>query len=200
MTKKDKNIDAYIANSKPFAQPILKHIRKLVHQACPEVEETMKWGFPHFIYRGILCGMASFQEHCAFGFWKGSLMKDPHGVLDKDHANAMGQFGRIANLQDLPPEHVIISYIQEAMKLNEEGIKLPKKITAKKKLPIPDDFNNALKKNKKALEHFENFPPSKQQDYIEWVVEAKQQATREKRIATAVGWLSEGKSRNWKYE
>ncbi len=201
MAIRDERIDAYIANAKPFAQPILKHIRELVHKACPEVEETIKWSFPHFNYKGMMCSMASFQEHCVFGFWKGALMQDPHNVMDKARENAMGHFGRLASIQDLPAESTILAYIKEAMQLNDAGVKLSKKAPAKQKeLAIPDYFLTAVKKNKKATHTFENFSYSKKKEYVEWVTEAKQQGTQEKRLATAVEWLSEGKSLNWKYE
>jgi uncharacterized protein YdeI (YjbR/CyaY-like superfamily) len=201
MGKKNKFIDDYINNAEPFARPILLHLRNLVHQACPEVEESLKWKFPHFGYKGMMCGMASFQKHCVFGFWKSALLKDPHNVLGKTEENAMGQFGRITCRSDLPSDEIIIAYIHEAMQLNDQGIKLPKKSAVQKpQLVIPEYFLLALKKNKQALNTFENFPPSKKRDYVEWITEAKQEATREKRMATAVEWLSEGKSRNWKYE
>lgn len=193
-------IDSYISKAKPFAQPILKHLRKLVHQACPDVEETIKWGFPHFIYKGILCCVAAFQNHCALTFWKGKLLKDPHQIIDKSPVHSMGHVGRLTSLQDLPADHIILAYLQEAMQLNDEGISLPKKPAKKKTLAIPEDFLTAVKKNKAALKTFESFPPSKKQDYIEWITEAKQKATRTKRLATSVEWLSQGKSRNWKYE
>jgi len=201
MDTQDKQIDAYIENSKPFAKPILRHLRKLVHQICAEVVETTKWNFPHFEYKGMLCFMAAFQEHCAFGFWKGSIMKDPHKIMDKDRAFAMGQFGRIKSLQDLPPNEILLEYLREAIRLNEEGIKVPKKPAAPKaKLEIPDFFLAALQKNNTALKVFQGLSISKKKEYLDWIVEAKQEATREKRLANALIWLSEGKSRNWKYE
>lgn len=197
---KDKRIDAYIEKSKPFAQPILKYFRKLVHEACPEVEETIKWGAPHFNYKGLYCGMASFQEHCAFGFWKGSIMQDPHHVLDKGRENGMGQFGRITSLDDLPEEKIILEYLKEAMQLNDEGVKVPKKPKAPVSFKLPDYFAEALSQNKKAQDHFERFPPGKKKEYVCWLAEAKQEATREKRLKTAIEWIAEGKGRNWKYE
>jgi hypothetical protein len=133
MVIRDERIDAYIENSKPFAQPILEHIRKLVNEACPDVEETIKWRFPHFNYKGMMCSMASFQGHCAFSFWKGSIMKDPYNVMDKARENSMGCFGRLTDLKDVPSDEILLEYIKEAMKLNEKGIKLPKKVAAKDK-------------------------------------------------------------------
>lgn len=198
MGTKDKRIDAYIAKSADFAQPILRHIRETVHEACPDVEETMKWSHPHFQYKGMLCGMASFKEHCALGFWKGSLIFD-----GKQGKNAMDPFGRIASIQDLPSKSVLLRYIRKARQLNDDGVKMakpPRPKGEKKELVVPDYFQAALKKNKKALTTFENFSYSKKKDYIEWVAEAKSDETRKRRIETSVEWLAEGKSRNWKYE
>jgi uncharacterized protein YdeI (YjbR/CyaY-like superfamily) len=192
----DPRIDAYIEKSADFAQPIMIHLRKLVHKACPDVEETVKWGSPHFDYKGSLAGMASFKEHCAFGFWK-------HSLLDQKELNrdAMGSFGRITSNKDLPSDKAIISLIHQAMELNEKGIKVAKKPAApKKELVVPDELANALAKNKKAKAAFEGFSYSHRKEYIEWITGAKTEPTRIKRLATTVGWLSEGKSRNWKYE
>jgi hypothetical protein len=133
--------DAYIKAAAPFAQPILTHLRELVHKACPEVEETIKWGFPHFDYKGVLCSMAAFKSHCAFGFWKSSLMKDSANVMAVENREAMGNFDRITSLEDLPGDKVLLAYIKEARKLNEDEVKLPprKKTTEKKsawRLPL----------------------------------------------------------------
>jgi uncharacterized protein YdeI (YjbR/CyaY-like superfamily) len=200
MAKKDPRIDAYISKAQPFAQPVLKHLRKLVHATCPEVEETIKWSFACFDYKGIFCSMASFKQHCTFGFWKTALLKDPKGILDSKN-EAMGSLGRITGMQDLPTDKIIIDFIKQAMKLNEEGVKLPprKKITDSKPLPVPPYLKTALGKNKKAKEHFENFPPGQKKEYILWLTEAKTEETRDKRMKQAVKWISEGKIRNWKY-
>jgi uncharacterized protein YdeI (YjbR/CyaY-like superfamily) len=196
MPKIDPRVDAYIANAADFAKPILKHLRKLVHQACPDVEETIKWSFTSFTYKGILCGLASFKNHCTFGFWKSDL------VLGKEQKDgAMGSFGRLTKLSDLPSDAVITGYIKKAMKLNDEGVKVPRPARAvKKELVAPDYFISAVKKNRKALQAFENFSYSHKKEYVEWVSEAKREETRAQRLATAVQWLSQGKSRNWKYE
>ncbi len=197
MARKDPRIDAYIAKAADFAKPILNHLRKLVHAACPDVEETMKWSFPHFDYKGMLCSMAAFKEHCAFGFWKSTL------VLEKDAAqeSAMGQFGRIASLSDLPGDKMLIGYIKKAVALNDTGIKNPTRPRqkVKKELVVPDYFLAALKKNKKALTAFENFSNSHKKEYVEWITEAKREETRAKRIKTTIDWIAKGKSRNWKY-
>ncbi|HVZ98077.1 MAG TPA: YdeI/OmpD-associated family protein [Chitinophagaceae bacterium] len=200
MIKKDKRIDEYIARSEAFSKPILLHIRKLVHQACPEVQENIKWGFPHFDYKGIMCSMASFKNHCAFGFWKYALMKDAQQMADNNE-NAMGHLGKIKSLQDLPSDKKIIAWVKEAMQLNDKDIKLPeRKKKDKKEIVVPDALQTALNKNKKALEHFTGFPPSHKREYIEWITEAKTDETRNRRIAQTVEWVAEGKGRNWKYE
>ena len=196
MPEFDKRIDAYIEKSRDFARPILEHLRKLIHKACPDVEETIKWGSPHFDYKGSLAGMASFKEHCAFGFWKHSLLEGTE--LQR---TAMGSFGRITSLKDLPKDEDIIALIHQAMELNEKGIKVPKKPAATKAdILVPDALAAALAKNKKANTAFDKFSPSHRREYIEWITEAKTEPTRDKRVATAIEWLSEGKSRNWKYE
>jgi len=200
MGTRDKRIDAYIAKSAEFARPILTYLRDIVHEGCPEVQETIKWGFPNFDYKGIMCGLAAFKEHCAFGFWKGSLIFDPK---ENKNMDAMGQFGRITSFRDLPSKKTLIGYVKKARQLNDDGVKVPRKITPpekKKDLEVPDYFTAALKKNKKALATFEGFPYSKKKDYVEWVTEAKTDETREKRLKTSVEWMAEGKGRNWKYE
>lgn len=201
MGKRDKRIDAYILKSADFAIPILTHLRELVHLACPGVEETMKWSFPHFDYKGMMCSMASFKQHCAFGFWKASLMKDKSLVKNAESETAMGHLGKIQSLSDLPPDKVLIRYIKEAAKLNENGAKLEKKpTTVRKQLTVPAYFKKALKTNKAAQTTFNTFSYTNKKEYVEWIVDAKMEATREKRISTALIWLAEGKSRNWKYQ
>ena len=169
MPAKDPRIDAYIAKSADFAKPILTHLRKLVHASCPDVEETMKWSFPNFMHKGILCSMASFKEHCTFGFWKGALISAKDKAAGKLADEAMGQFGRITALSDLPKDKVLLGWIKEAVRLNDEGIKLPPrpKSKVKKELVVPDFFVAALKKNKKALTTFENFSYSHKKEYVE---------------------------------
>jgi uncharacterized protein YdeI (YjbR/CyaY-like superfamily) len=203
MPTTDARIDAYIAKSAEFARPILSHLRKIVHKGCPGVTETVKWGMPFFEYGGeIVCNMAGFKEHCSFGFWKASLLKDPEGVLNVKDKNSMGHFDRIGSLKDLPADKIMVALVKEAALLNEQGIKkpLPAKKAPKAALPEPAALTTALKKNKKARAVFDAFPPSHRREYIEWIAEAKTEATREKRIATTVEWLVEGKSRHWKYQ
>lgn len=201
MPATDKRIDAYIKKAAPFAQPVLKHLRALVHKACPEVTETMKWSFPHFEYKGILCSMAGFKQHCSFGFWKATLMKDDKNLLKQVGNTDMARFDKISSMDDLPSGKILIAYIREAVRLNEEEIKLPPKPkpTTKKELPVPEVLAAALRKNKKAATTFENFPPGQRKEYIVWINEAKSGETRDKRVATAIEWMAEGKIRNWKY-
>jgi uncharacterized protein YdeI (YjbR/CyaY-like superfamily) len=203
MLTKEAKVDLYISKSADFAKPILIHFRKLVHTACPEIEEKIKWGFPHFDYKGMMCSMAAFKKHCAITFWKAPLMKDKILMANAESESAMGHFGKITSLKDLPSDKKIIGYIKEAIKLNDEGIKLPVKKTpavSNKKVKVPEYFLNQLKKKKKAFTTFNNFSPSHKREYIEWITEAKTEATRNKRMKTAIEWLSEGKSRNWKYK
>ena len=201
MAKKIKEMDAYISKSADFAKPVLKHFRELVHKTCPEVEEKMKWSFPHFDYKGeMMCSMAAFKQHAVMSFWKGILMKDPALMANAKTETAMGHLGRLTSMKDLPSDKKLTAYIKEAMALNDKGIKIPAKpATEKKELVVPDYFTKALKKNKKAWEAFSNFSYSHKKEYVEWITEAKTDATREKRMASAVEMLEEGKSRNWKY-
>lgn len=200
MGQKDPRIDAYIAKSAAFAQPILKHLRKLVHAGCPGVEETIKWGAPHFMYKGMLAGMAAFKQHCVFGFWKAKLLKSLGGS-DKS-AQASGQYGRLATLEDLPPDKTILAQIKEAARLNDEGVKTPPQRKAKAKTPLrmPPFLKVALQKHPAAQATFDAFSYSHKKEYIEWLTEAKTEATRQKRLATTLEWLAEGKSRHWKYK
>lgn len=200
MGTKDPRIDAYIAKSAAFAKPILTHIRAVVHAACPQVEETLKWNSPHFMYKGMMCGMSAFKEHCAFGFWKGALILGKDGKPVED---AMGQFGRITKVSDLPSKTKLAGYIKKAMALNDAGVGSPIAARTRKKHPalvVPQVLAAALKKNKKAAATFEKLAPSKKRDYVEWITEAKSEDTRTRRLATAIEWMAEGKSRNWKYE
>ena len=148
-----KEIDSYIAKSADFSKPILEHLRALVHKACPDVEERMKWSFPHFDYKGeMMCSMAAFKQHAVFGFWKAALMKDPILIKNAQSEVAMGHLGRITSVKDLPSDKKMIAWIKEAMLLNDKGIKLaPKpKTIEKKELVLPDyllPFLMLIKKN-----------------------------------------------------
>ena len=203
MAKKEKLIDAYISKSADFAKLILNHIRELVHKACPDVEEKMKWSFPHFDYKGeMMCSMAAFKQHAVFGFWKAVLMKDSVLIDNARSETAMGHLGKLTSLKDLPSNKKMTAWIKEAMLLTDKGIKFPAKAkpSEKKELTVPDYFVKALNKNKKAKTVFENFAYSHKKEYLAWITEAKTEETRNKRMATALEWMAEGKSRLWKYE
>ena len=199
MATKDPRIDAYIAKSPDFAQPILKHLRKVVHAGCPAVVETVKWSRPHFDHKGVMCGMAAFKARCAFGFWNADLILEPGENPEK---RAMGSFGCIRSLDDLPGEKTLIGYVKKAAALNEAGVKAVWRTQPKKKrepLAMPADFTAALKKNAKARKIFDGFSPSHRREYIEWITEAKREETRKERLAKSITWLTAGKARNWKY-
>jgi len=198
--KKDPRVDAYIEKAAPFARPILKHLRKVVHAAVPEVHETIKWSFPHFDYDGIFCSMAAFKAHCAFGFWQHDLLEKRVALGGRAADDAMGSFGRITSVKDLPGEPALRRILQEAKDLKDRGERAsmrPKR--ARAPIEPPDDFVAALRKNRRALATFEALPPSHRREYLEWITEAKAEETRQRRLATAIAWMAEGKSRNWKY-
>lgn len=198
MGQRDPRVDAYIAKSAEFARPILARLREVIHEGCAETEESIKWGMPSFLYHGrILCGMAAFKQHCALGFWGGRSLVGNEAKRDE----AMGQFGRIAALADLPAKKTLIGYVKQAMQLSDARAAAP---PAPRKPPkpapaTPDDLAAALKKNKNAQATFEAFSPSCKREYIEWVTEAKREETRVRRVAQAVEWMAEGKQRNWQY-
>lgn len=193
MGKKNPKVDEYIEASNDFARPILNHIRAVVHEACPDVKETIKWNAPVFEHKGIMANMAAFKEHCAFRFWKASL------IFDDASDSPMGPFSHIKSLDDLPPKETLIGYIQKAMELNEKGIRPPKISKKKAELDTPKDFEDALREVPGALKAFESMPPSHRREYIEWILEAKRDDTRKRRIKKAVDQISDGKSLNWKY-
>ena len=198
MGTRDSRVDAYIARSPEFARPILSHLRDVVHAACPDAEEAIKWGAPAFMHGGILCGMASFKEHCAFRFWKGSLVVPATAT---SAVTAMGQFGRLTSVSDLPARKVLASYVKKAMELNDAGVKSPSRSKPRtpRKVVVPAALAAALARNRKARATFDAFSPSQQREYCAWIAEAKREKTRTQRVATAVDWLAEGKPRNWKY-
>ncbi len=189
-------IDAYIAKAQPLAQPILTHVRNLVHQACPEVEEEIKWGCPFYLYRGaILCSMAAFKAHCKFQFWDKQIratVNEP--VLD-----------HITSVDELPSDKKMLGWMRSAVASIESGqytsmmAERPRKAQPEAS-ELPSEFATALQKDKKAAAAFNAMSTSCQREYAEWIAEAKRAETREKRIATALEWIAEGKSRNWKYQ
>lgn len=195
--KTDPRVDAYIERQADFARPILTHLRAIVHEACPECEETLKWSMPSFVYKTkILAHFAAFKAHAAFGYWSGSqlLEKEP------GQASAMGQFGRLTSLDDLPPRETLVALTRKAKQLIDAGVKPVRDKTAKAPFTVPQDMNAALDASPAARAAFDGFPPSAQRDYVDWIVEAKRDETRVKRLAQAIEWLAEGKRRHWKYE
>ena len=212
MATKDPRVDAYIEKAPAYAKPILKKLRGLVRKGCPDIAETIKWGMPSFEYKGPFCGMAAFKQHCVFGFWKSALLFDKTGDKQsggKQNGEQKLNWGapgrdpvpaRITSVDEMPADSVILALIKKAKKLNDEGVKLPKRTTKRKPLPMPKEFASALSRSRVAEAKFEAFPPSHKREYIEWIIEAKTDETRERRIATAVEWIAQGKSRNWKYQ
>jgi uncharacterized protein YdeI (YjbR/CyaY-like superfamily) len=201
-------VDAYINKAKPFAQPIMEHLRELVHKGCPNVEETIKWSRPFFEYRGVILGnMSAFKEHCSFGFWGeeiGAILREAGVIQD----GGMGSLGRITTVKDLPTDKALLGFIRQATGFIDRG-EYTSPIAARKNkvvkapkaaLEPPSEFTAALKKDKKAAVAFAAFSPSCKREYVEWIADAKRPETREKRIATAIGWIADGKQRNWKYQ
>jgi uncharacterized protein YdeI (YjbR/CyaY-like superfamily) len=198
MGTKDKRVDAYIAKSADFARPILEHVRSTVHAACPRCSESIKWSFPHFDYNGeILCSMAAFKQHAAFGFWKGKLVMGENDIV----RGPMGSFGRITSVRDLPPRKVLAGLVKKAMALNDAGVKVarPKK-HPKAELKVPAALAAALRSDALLRAQWKAFPPSRRREYLEWILGAKRDDTRARRLAQAVAQIAEGKSQNWKYE
>ena len=197
-------VDMYIAKSAAFAQPILFYLREIVHEAVPAIDEEMKWSRPFFVYRGIILGnISGFKEHCSFGLWGAEAAEAlrADGVASSE---AMGSFGRITSVKDLPPRKKLVTYVTNAAKLIDEGARTKSLVrqprVAKPAVNVPEALATALKKNEPAAKQFDAMSPSCRYEYIEWIADAKRDETRDKRVATAMEWIAEGKSRNWKYE
>ena len=197
MKHTDPRVDEYIKNAKPFAQPILRHIRKLMHKGCPDLTETIKWGMPAFDYHGPMASMAAFKEHAVFGFMKEDLIPGMKQYIKEKEA--MGSWGRITSLDGIPPDDEIIEFVKVAAKLNEDGVKSPKRAPKPVVVNMAPDFMKAIRENKKALETYENFSPSNKRDYADWINDAKTEKTRSERMKTAIQWMAEGRPRMWKY-
>ncbi len=198
--------DAYIEKSADFAQPILARLRKIFHSACPDIQEVMKWSVPHFEKDGLVGGMAAFKKHVSLGFWKSREMDDPHNLFEGDPKAGMCAI-KFTDVRDVPPPKILAAYVRQAVKINMEKANAPKpkarKTTGRKvaqNVTVPADLKSALAKNRKARETFDNFSYTNRKEYVEWITEAKRDATREKRLRTTIEWLAEGKRRNWKYE
>ena len=206
-TQFDRRVDAYVAKAAPFAQPIVAHLRALIHKACPDVTEEIKWGRPFFLHGGvILCNISAFKAHCSFGFWGAEMGKalKQDGVLQD---GGMGSLGKITSVKDLPLDKQMVGYIRQAAEFIDEGkgdnrVVVARRVVKAPKAPVavPAELTAALKKNKAAAKVFEGFSPSCRREYVEWISEAKRPETRDKRIAQAVEWIAKGKQRNWKYQ
>ena len=200
MVKKDSRVDAYIAKSPDFAKPILTYLRAIIHEGCPDVVETIKWGSPTFEHHGMLAGIDAFKLHCTLGFSKAPLLTLDGKPLTKKMASGADQFGKLTSIKDLPSRSKLLKLVKDAAVLNETGVKLERKPrTAPKPVEVPPDLTKALQKSAKARATFEAFSPSHKREYVQWIVEAKTEDTRKRRLDTAIEWLSEGKARNWKY-
>jgi uncharacterized protein YdeI (YjbR/CyaY-like superfamily) len=195
---RDPRVDAYIRHAAPFARPILRHLRTVVHAACPKVEEAIKWGMPMFVHHGNLCFMAAFKQHAGFGFWRGSKVVEGR---DDQSGSAMGQFGRLTEVGQLPTRRVLAAYVRKAALLNESGVTAASKpLRQPKPAPrTPADLDAALTRNTKARATWEMFGPGHRRAYVVWISEAKRPDTRARRLATTVEWLAAGKPHNWKY-
>jgi uncharacterized protein YdeI (YjbR/CyaY-like superfamily) len=203
----DSRVDAYIAKAAPFAQPVLTHLRAIIHKACPEVAEDIKWGRPFFLHGGtILCNISAFKEHCSFGFWGAEIGKvlRADGVLQ---SGGMGSLGRITGVKDLPPDKQLLGYVRQAAGFIDNGLGDNRIVVARRvvKAPkpaieTPAEFTAALRRDRKAAKAYAAFSPSCQREYAEWIADAKRPETRDRRIAQAVEWIAEGKQRNWKYQ
>lgn len=198
MSARDKRVDAYIARSAEFARPILTRLRDVVHAACPDVDETIKWSFPVFMYHGMLCHMAAFKAHATFGLWKGALIA---GVGQTGQRNSMGQYGKLTSVKDLPTKRALVTQIKAAMRLNESGTKVPRRRRTARPTPrVPADLRVGLRTNRKAAATFAALPPGQRREYTDWLAGAKTDTTRQRRLATTIAWLAKGKTHNWKYE
>lgn len=204
---RNPKFDSYVNKAAPFARPILAHLRGLVHKACPDVVEEIKWGRPFFLHNGtILCNLAAFQAHCSLGFWGAEIGK----LLIKDgvvQTGGMGSLGKITRLEGLPPDSRLIGYIKRAAELIDVGLGDNRVVVARRvvkapkpSIDAPPEFSAALRKNRKAAAAYAAFSPSCQREYLEWIADAKRPETRERRIAQAIEWIADGKSRNWKYQ
>ena len=200
MGKKDPRVDAYIAKSPDFAKPILTYLREVIHEGCPAVVETIKWSTPTFDHHGIIAGIASFKQYCTLGFWKAPLLMLDGKPVSRKMESGTGQFGKLTSIKDLPARSKLVKLVKDAAKLNESGVNLPRPPRkAAAPVEVPPALIKALQKNAKARAVFEAFAPSHKREYVQWIVEAKTDETRQRRLDQAVEWIAAGKQRNWKY-
>lgn len=199
MGKREPRVDTYIATSAGFAQPILTYFRDVVHAACPDVVERIKWGAPTFERKKILCGMAAFKAHCRIGFW--NLSQAARAGAGLDGGGITAWFPNVTSMKDLPSKPMLMRLVKEAAALDEQGVRPPRPTRPARTppLPVPDDLMKALRKNRKALAVFDAWAPGHRKQYVQWITEATRKETRASRVTTAVGWIAEGKPRHWKY-
>jgi uncharacterized protein YdeI (YjbR/CyaY-like superfamily) len=202
MTHFNPQFDDYIAKSADFAKPVMEYLRKIIHETCPEVEEVMKWGNPHFDYKGdMMCILAAYSKHCSFSLYKAELMGDPKLIESVKAGKKMGYMDKITSLTDLPEKAVLVAYIKEVMTLNEAGVKKARpKSETPQVIETPDYFNEELATNPLAKEIFESKSASFRKDYLIWITGAKTEATRQTRMEQSLEWIAEGKGRFWQYE
>lgn len=202
MSQFNPKFDEYIANSADFARPIMEYLREIIHETCPAVEEVIKWGIPHFDYQGdMMCILAGYKHHCSFSLYKAELMANPKLKENLKPEQKMGNMDKLKSLADLPAKETLVAYIQEAMALNENGIKKKKpKAETPRAVKVPDYFQECLDAHPLAKEVFESKSPSFRKDYVVWIVDAKTEATRQKRIEQSLEWIAEGKGRFWQYK
>jgi len=200
MARLDRRVDAKFSQAPDFAQPIIQLLRKAIHQACPEVQETLKWGMPAFEYQGLLAIVGIFKSHCSLVLWKHQLLAEKFPELAEIANPSTGKFGRLTKRSDLPSQAKLNQYLKFAVALNAEGVRVPKRRKATRPVPtLPPEFKAALRRHKVAAQTFEKLSPSCQRDYVNWIADPKREETRAKRIATSIEWLAAGKKRNWKY-
>ena len=204
MSNRSAAVDAYIANAAAFAQPVLVHLRELMHKAAPDVVEEIKWSHPFFVYKGIiLASMSGFKAHCSFGLW-GEQVAAAMRTGAEARSGGMGTFGKIKSLEDLPPGKALTGYIKQATRAIDDGARTkawtrPPRVV-KSEVEVPEALAAALGRSKSAAAKFEAMSPGCRREYSEWISDAKREETRHKRVAQAVEWIAEGKGRNWKYE
>lgn len=201
MEKHSVKVDEYIEKSPDFAKPILDYLREIIHEACPDAEEAIKWKFPTFMYKGkILCSITAFKQYCSLGFWLHQEMKTLQEIEINTEKSSMFSLGKITCLEDLPSQSQLKRAIKEAMELTDMGVKMKKAPPSRIEMEIPDYFQSALDAQPKTKEIFEKASPSFRKEYIAWLTEAKTEATRNKRLEQSLEWIAEGKGRNWKYQ
>lgn len=200
-TNYDPGVDEYLHNAPDFAKPILEYLRETVHTVCPEAVETIKWKFPTFMYHNkILCSTVAFKKYCSMGFWLHDEMKTIRELESDAEKSNMFSVGKITTMEDLPGKIELKNMMQEAMDLTDAGFTLRKAKPEKKEVEIPGYFREILDQNKEVAEIFRAASPSFRKEYIQWITDAKTESTRTKRMEQALIWISERKSRNWKYE